>query len=147
MTTRKQHGIFNLPNNKELLLMKTDWLKCNESSKALKTGAVFIKQDEVDPGIYHAVDVTNLNWDSNDPNFVITSGIVDITAEWIKWKEFNEVFPNNFKFPDNTATVETVARLFYFHRNEFQGMITKTKSKERVIEELINHGISLEVIH
>jgi len=127
--------------------MKTDWLKCNESSRTLKVGAVFVKKDEVDPGIYHAVDVANVNWNSNDPEYVITSGTVDITAEWIKWKEFNEIFPNNFKFPDNTATVETVARLFYFHRKDFQGMVTKTKSKEAVVEELTNYGISLEVIH
>lgn len=127
--------------------MKTDWLKCNESSRTLKTGAVFIKKDEVEHGIYHAVDVSNNNWNSNDPDYEITSGTVDVTAEWVKWKEFHEIFPNNFKFPDNTATVETVARLFRFHRKEFQGMVTKTKSKEKVVEELTSYGISLEVIH
>ncbi|AEW47096.1 hypothetical protein BCP78_0089 [Bacillus phage BCP78] len=128
--------------------MKTDWLKCNESSKTLVHGAVFVKKDETDPGIYHAVDVNHINWwDNEESEYTITSGTVDITAEWIKWKEFNEIFPNNFKFPDNTATVETVARLFYFHRKDFQGMVTKTKSKEKVVEELTNHGISLEVIH
>jgi len=37
--------------------------------------------------------------------------------------------------------------LFYFHRKDFQGMVTKTKSKEAVVEELTNYGISLEVIH
>jgi len=127
--------------------MTTDWLKCNESSQTLKHGAVFVEQAEVDPNFFTAVDVTVTSGENDTKEYTISVGTVDVTAEWIKWKEFNEIFPNNVLPPYGSPTVETVARLYYFHRNEFQGMVTKTSSQEKVIEELTSYGISLEVIH
>ncbi len=127
--------------------MKTDWLKCNESSKTLVNGAVFVEQAEVDPNFFNVIDVTVTSGEDGTKDYTIVGGTIDVTSECIKWEEFNENFPNNVLPPYGSPTVETVARLFYFHRKEFQGTIIKTKKQEKVIEELTSYGISLEVIH
>ncbi|QEG04279.1 hypothetical protein [Bacillus phage BC-T25] len=145
MTPRKQHVIFNLPNNKELLQMKTDWLKTNETASTFICGACFTKQDEIDPNVYQIVDVTATLalFKQDGYRYEVTTGAVDVTSEWIKKEEFYEIFPNNLLPPEGKPDKVTVSRLWAFHKEEFKQLTTLVKDREGLIKELKELGINI----